>query len=80
VSLPTLYSWLPDNALHLESVPVEHKIAHGETGKAALQKRVERTFEVPVTVNSGDCMIVIYGRRGNGATDDETQVHALLAP
>jgi len=33
-----------------------------------------------VTVNSGDCMIVIYGRNGNGATDNETQVKALLAP
>lgn len=78
--LSTLYSWLPDNAKHLESVPMEYRIPEGKTGKATLQKRVERIFPVPVTVNSGDCMVVIYGRKGNGATDNETQVHAVLAP
>ena len=31
-------------------------------------------------VNSGDCMLVIYGRKGNGATDNETQVKVVLAP
>jgi len=80
VSLVTLYSWLPDNALHLESVPLEYRIPWGETGKATLQKPVERFFSVPVTVNSGDCMVVIYGRKGDGATDNETQVKALFAP
>jgi hypothetical protein len=25
-------------------------------------------------------MVVIYGRNGNGATDNETQVKAVLAP
>jgi hypothetical protein len=80
VPLATLYSWLPDNALHLESVPLEHEIPWGKTGKATLQKRVERIFEVPVTVNAGDCAVVIYGRKGDGATDNETQVKALLAP
>lgn len=80
VLLSTLYSWLPDNALHLESVPLEYKIPWDETGKATLQKRVERIFPVPVTVNSGDCLVVIYGRAGNGATDNETQVKAVLAP
>jgi hypothetical protein len=79
VLLSTLYSWLPDNALHLESVPLEYKIPDGETGKATLQKRVEK-ISAPVTVNSGDCMVVIYGRHGDGATDDETQVKAVLAP
>ena len=59
VSLVTLHSWLPDNALHLEGVPLEYKIPSGETGKATLQKRVERIFSVPVTVNPGDCMVVI---------------------
>jgi len=78
--LSTLYSWLPGDALHLESVPLEYKIPSGETGEATLEQRVERIFSVPVTVNSGDCMVVIYGRKGNGATDNETQVHALLAP
>ena len=33
-----------------------------------------------IPVNSGDCMVVIYGRTGNGATDNETQVHAVLTP
>jgi hypothetical protein len=78
--LTTLYSWLPDNALHLESVPLEYQIPWGESGKATLQQRVERIFPVPVTVNAGDCVVVIYGRKGNGATDNETQVKALLAP
>jgi len=79
VLLSTLYSWLPDNALHLESVPLKYKIPEGETGKATLQKQVERIL-APVTVNSGDCMVVIYGRKGDGATDNETQVKAVLAP
>ncbi len=80
VLLSTLYSWLPDDALHLESVPLERKIPRTGNGKAALQKQVERIFPDPMTVNSGDCMIVIYGRKGNGATDNETQVKALLLP
>jgi hypothetical protein len=79
VLLSTLYSWLPGNALHVESVPLEYQIPSGETGKATLQKQVERFF-APLTVNSGDCMVVIYGRKGNGATDNETQVKAVLAP
>jgi hypothetical protein len=80
VLLSTLYSWLPDNAVHLKSVPLEYKIPRGGTGKATLQKQVERIFPAPVTVNSGDCMVVIYGRKGDGATDNETQVKAVLAP
>jgi hypothetical protein len=71
VLLATLYSWLPDNALHLESVPLKYEIPWDETGKATLQKRVERISHVPVTVNAGDCVVVIYGRKGNGATDNE---------
>jgi hypothetical protein len=78
--LPLLYSWLPPDALHLESVPLEYKIPEGETGKATLQAPVERIFSDPVKVNSGDCMVVIFGRRGNGATDNETQVNALMGP
>jgi hypothetical protein len=80
VLLSTLYSWLPDNAVHLKSVPLEYKIPRGGTGKATLQKQVARMFSTPVTVNSGDCMVVIYGRKGDGATDNETQVKAVLAP
>jgi len=80
VPLSTLYSWLPGNAIHLESVPQEYVIQDGETGKATLQTRVEKVFAAPVTVNSGDCVVVIYGRKGNGATDNETQVKAVLAP
>jgi len=80
VPLATLYSWLPGNALHLESVPMEYEIPSGKTGKAALQKRVERIFSTPITVNPGDCMVVIYGRTGNGASDNETQVNAVMEP
>jgi hypothetical protein len=78
--LTTLYTWFPANALHLESVPLEYKIPWGDTGEATLQKKVERIFPTPIPVNSGDCMVVIYGRTGNGATDNETQVHAVLTP
>ena len=78
--LPLLYSWLPSDAQHLVSVSPEYKIPEGGTGEAALQRRVERIFSPPVQVNAGDCLVTIYGRRGNGATDDETQVNALMAP
>jgi hypothetical protein len=75
--LPLLYRLLPDNVLHRESAPLEYKIPEGGTGKAALQARVERIFSDPVQVNSGG-MVVIFGRRGHGATDNETQVNALM--
>jgi hypothetical protein len=78
--LSTLHRWLPHDVLHLASVPLVDRIPSGETGKATLQGKVENIFSVPVTVNAGDCMLVIYGRSGNGATDNETQVHALMAP
>jgi hypothetical protein len=80
VRLTTLYNWLPYNALLLGREPVEYYIPEGETGAATLQTRVERFFPVPVPVNSADCLVVIYGRKGNGATDNETQVKAVLAP
>lgn len=78
--LSTLHSWLPHDALHLASLPLVDRISSGETGKATLQGKVENIFSVPVTVNAGDCIVVIYDRSGNGATDNETQVHALMAP
>ncbi len=78
--LSTLHSWLPHDALHLASVPLVDRIPPGETGEATLQGKVENIFSVPVTVNAGDCVVVIYSRGGNGATDNETQVHALMAP
>jgi hypothetical protein len=33
-----------------------------------------------VTMNAGSCVVVIFGRKGDGATDNETQVKALLTP
>ena len=78
--LATLHSWLPKDALHLASVPLVDRVSPGESSEAPLQGQVENIFSVPVKVNSGDCMLVIYGRTGNGATDNETQVHALMAP
>jgi hypothetical protein len=78
--LSTFHGWLPKDALHLASVPLVDRIASGETGEASLQQGVETIFSVPVAVNAGDCIVVIYGRSGNGATDNETQVHALMAP
>jgi hypothetical protein len=78
--LSTLHNWLPHDALHLASIPLVDRISSRDTGEATLQGKVENIFSVPVTVNAGDCMVVIYGRSGNGATDNETQVHALMAP
>ena len=78
--LSTLHGWLPHDALHLASVPLVDRTPPGETSNAPLQSQVENIFSVPVKVNSGDCMLVIYGRSGNGATDNETQVHALMVP
>lgn len=80
VPLATLYGWLPENAVHLQSVPMNYEIPEGGTAAATLQKPVQRIFRTPITVASGDCMVVIYGRKGDGATDNETQVHAVLAP
>ncbi len=77
--LSTLHGWLPHDALHLASVPLVDRIAPGATGEATLQGKVENIFSVPVTVNAGDCIVVIYARSGNGATDNETQVKALMA-
>jgi hypothetical protein len=78
--LSTLHSWLPKDALHLASIPQVDRIAPGTAGKAALQNQVENIFSVPIKVIAGDCMLVIYGRTGNGAIDNETQVNALMAP
>jgi hypothetical protein len=78
--LATLHSWLPHDALHIESVPLVDRVPSGGTDKATLQRQVENILSVPVLVNAGDCMVVIYGRKGNGATDNETQIHAVMAP
>ena len=51
-----------------------------ETRISGLSGQLENIFSVPVKVDSGDCMLVIYGRTGNGATDNETQVHAVMGP
>ncbi len=80
VRLSTLYSWLPENAVHLDSVPLEYEIPPGEKGKATMQKRVANILPTPVAVNAGDCVVVMYGRTGNGASDNETQVWAVLTP
>jgi hypothetical protein len=78
--LSTLQSWLPKDALHLVSVPQVDRIPPGGSGEAALQNKIETIFSVPVKVNAGDCMVEIFGRRGNGATDNETQVLGLMGP
>jgi hypothetical protein len=78
--LSTLQKWLPESALHLASVPQVDRVSSEVSAKAALQNKVETIFSVPVQVNAGDCMLIIYGRTGNGATDNETQVKVLLGP
>jgi hypothetical protein len=78
--LATLHSWLPHDALHLLSVPMDYQIPEGETSKAPLTMQVEALLPYPVKVDAGDCVVVIYGRKANGATDNESQVNAVLAP
>lgn len=78
--LSTLHNWLPHDAPHLASVPLVDRTSSGETGEATLQGKVENIFSAPVEVNAGDCVVVLYSRSGNGATDNETQVHALMPP
>ncbi|HZR67387.1 MAG TPA: hypothetical protein VFA85_19765 [Terriglobales bacterium] len=78
--LSTLHSWLPKDALHLASLPLVDRVSLAGSSKAALQGQVQNIFSVPVKINPGDCMIVINGRSGNGATDNETQVNALMGP
>jgi hypothetical protein len=78
--LSMLHNWLPKDALHLVSVPQVDRIPSGGASKAALQNQVETIFSIPVKVNAGDCILTIFGRTGNGATDDETQVNALMRP
>ena len=76
----TLRSWLPEDAIHLASVSMNYEIPAGQTGKATLQKKVQQIFFQPISVNVGDCVVVMYGRTGNGATDNETQVHLVMTP
>jgi hypothetical protein len=80
VPLNTLNSWLSSNAIHLESVPLDYQIPQNRTSKASLTRQVETLLPDPVKVNAGDCVVVFYGRKGDGATDNETQVHAVLVP
>lgn len=80
VPLAKLNSWLPNNAIHLESVPMDYPITQSGTSRASLTRQIETFLPYPVKVNAGDCVVVIYGRKGNGATDNETQIHAVLAP
>jgi len=78
--LITLSRWLPSNTIHLESVPMDHPIPQSGTSKASLTRQVETLLPYPVKVNAGDCVLVFYGRKGDGATDNETQIHGVLAP
>lgn len=78
--LATLNSWLPPNAIHLESVPMDYQIPPGGPSLAPLTRQIETFLPYAVKVDAGDCVVVIYGRKGNGATDDETQVNAVLTP
>lgn len=80
VPMSTLHKWLPDDALHLASVPLADRFTSAETSRVALESKVETTFSTPLAVNKGDCIVVMYGRSGNGATDNETQVHAVMTP
>jgi hypothetical protein len=80
VLLATLRSWLPHDALHLLSVPLDYQIPPGGSSKAPLTMAVEALLPYPVKVHAGDCVVVIYGRKGNGATDNESQINAVLTP
>ena len=78
--LATLNGWLPSNTIHLDSVPMDYQIPRSGTSKASLTRQVETLLPYPVKVTAGDCVVVFYGRKGDGATDDETQIHGVLVP
>jgi hypothetical protein len=78
--LTTLNGWLPSNTIHLESVPMDHQIPRSGNSRASLTRQVETLLPYPVRVNAGDCVVVFYGRKGDGASDNETQIHGVLAP
>lgn len=59
---------------------MDHPIPPGGSPKAPLTMQVEDLLPYPVKVNAGDCVVVIYGRKGNGATDNESQINAVLTP
>ena len=80
ITTAKLNSWLPSDAIHLESVPMDDQIPPGVTSKMALTRQIETFLPYPVEVNAGDCVVVIYVRKGDGATDNETQINAVLAP
>jgi hypothetical protein len=59
---------------------MDYQVPQPGTSRAALTMQVEALLPYPVKVNAGDCVVVIYGRKGNGATDDESQVNGVLTP
>jgi hypothetical protein len=59
---------------------MDYQIPKGGNSKASLTRQIETFLPYPVTVNAGDCIVVFYGRKGDGATDNETQIHAVLVP
>jgi hypothetical protein len=78
--LAILNSWLPANTIHLESVPMDFQILRYGDSKASLTRQVETLLPYPVKVDAGDCVLVFFGRKGDGASDNETQVHGVMVP
>lgn len=76
--LATVRRWLPHNARLLESLTLSNENARQP--EAQLQGQVEKIFPIPVKVDAGACLLAVYGRKGNGATDNETQVRAVMTP
>ena len=78
--IATLNSWLPTNAIHLDSAPMDFQISRQGTARAPLTRQIETMLPYPVKVDAGDCIVVFYGRKGNGATDNESQINAVFTP
>jgi hypothetical protein len=67
------------HVLHIQhTVPMDYQILPDKTSRASLTRQVETLLPYPVKVDAGDCVVVFYGRKGDGASDNETQVHAVL--
>ena len=68
---------------YLDNVPAGAMPLLGASLNGVGRESLQQSFYQPfsnLVVNAGDCIVTMFGRTGGGSTDDETQVHAVLAP
>jgi hypothetical protein len=68
------YAHIPADAVHLLSAP-----RSGNAGIGVLQGQVFQSL-ASVPVVAGDCLVTLWGLKGSGGFDNETQVFALAGP